>query len=330
MNKLGNLPPKPLVSIITPTFNSGKYLEECIKSILDQDYSRIEHILQDGASTDNTKKILKKYQAPKYRNKIRIYSEPDNGQIDGLNKAIQKAKGDILLVLNADDMLMPFAVSWGVENLKKYPEVGVVYGDVYIINEKSEIYDIYKAHEYSFEELLSVELVPPAQAAFIRREALEKVGFYADTSIETCPDYEMWIRIAQKFPMKHVWGVVTKYRRHDTPQLDSKRKRTVERFVDAKRTVMDRLLKNPKTPKKIRKLTRRAYAGLDYWAYRSAIDLGQAIMAYFYIWRSFLRYPNIGTFGVILKITRIFSYYALQRVVKLFRRSSYAISKHLS
>jgi|SRR3989344_1695621 len=291
---------KPLVSIITPSFNGGQYLEECIKSILDQNYPNIEHIIQDGNSTDQTKKILKKYQNPKYKNRIKIFVAPDKGQTDALNKAIQKTKGDVLLVLNADDMLMPYAVSWGVENLKKYPEVGVIYGDVYIINSKGEICDIYKSHEYSFEELLSVELVPPAQAAFVRRSALEKVGYYTDSALDTCPDYEMWIRIAQKFPMKHVWGVVTKYRHHDTPQLDSKNPRTVQRFLVAKKEVMDRVFNDPKTHAKIKKLRRRAYGSLYTWSATTANELKEYELAFKYKIKAFWFSPTINNFKRIV------------------------------
>lgn len=320
---------KPLVSIITPSFNSGKFIEECIKSILGQDYPNIEHIIQDGNSTDQTKRILKKYQNPKYKNRIYISIEPDKGQTDALNKALQKAKGDILLVLNADDMLMPDAVSWGVENFKKYPDAGVIYGDVYIINSKSEIIDIYKAHEYSYEDLLTLDLVPPAQAAFIRRFALEKVGFYADTSLDTCPDFEMWVRIGQKFPMRHIWGVITKYRHHDEPQLDSKRRRTVERFVIAKKKVLNRFFKGYKKSKKFKKICRRAYAGLDFWAYRCAIDLGQPKMAVFYLIRSYIRHPSWNTFRIILKIIKAFSYFAILKIIKYINTIiNYAFSKN--
>lgn len=294
----------PLVSIVTPSHNSGKYIEECIESILNQDYVNIEHIIQDAQSTDSTKEILKKYSSKKYNGRIRIFSEPDNGQSDGLNKALQKAEGEVILVLNADDMLMANAVSWGVEQLKMHPEAGVVYGDAYIINENGEITNIYKAHSYDFEKLLCVELVPPAQAAFIRRSALEAVGFWADATVDTCPDFEMWVRISRKFPMKHVWGVITKYRHHKTPQLDSKKRRTVERFVKAKREVMDRLFNSPKTPRKIKKLRRRAYGSLYTWAASTALELKDYPSAAQYLVKAFLSYPKLNNFMRLIMVMK--------------------------
>lgn len=307
---------KPLVSIVTPSYNSGRFIEDCIKSILVQDYPNIEHIVQDGGSTDETKRILKKYQKKQYKNRIRIFIEPDKGQSDALNRAIQKSKGDVILVLNADDMLMPYAVSWGVEQLKKNPNVGVIYGDTYIIDEDGEITDIYKAHDYDFERLLCVELVPPAQAAFIRRSALEKVGFWADETLDTCPDYEMWVRIAQKFPMRHVWGVVTKYRHYRSPQLDSKMPRLTKRFVAAKREVMDRLFESKSTPEEIKKLRRRAYASLNQWASQCAYGLGQPKQAFFYLVKSFLLMPTRDKLLKILEELKTFLIYRLSLVLK--------------
>lgn len=309
----------PLVSIVTPSYNSGNYIEKCIQSILNQDYPYIEHIIQDGSSTDKTKKVLKIYQKSQYQHRIKIFIEPDNGQSDALNRAIQKTKGDIILVLNADDMLLPYAVSWGVKQMKNYPDAGVIYGDTYTINEGGEITDIYKAHDYDFERLLCVELVPPAQAAFIRRSALKKVGFWADANLDTCPDYEMWVRIAQKFPMKHVWGVVTMYRHYRSPQLDSKMPRMTKRFVAAKREVMDRLFNSPRVPKEIKKIRRRAYASLDLWASQVAFEMKDAKGGVYYMLRSFIRRPTVNTFGRIYRTFKMFVYFAFLRIIKIFK-----------
>lgn len=319
MSRNKNFKTRTLVSIVTPSYNSGRFIEDCIKSILAQDYSNIEHIIQDGDSTDQTKRILKRYQKPKHRDKIKIFIEKDSGQSDGLNRAIQKTNGEVILVLNADDMLMPHAVTWGIDQLRKYPKVGVIYGDAYIIDEDGEVTDIYKAHNYDFEKLLCVELVPPAQAAFIRRSALKKVGFWADATLDTCPDYEMWVRIALRFPMKHVWGVVTKYRHYQTPQLDSKMPRMTKRFIAAKREVMDRLFNSLVIPREIKKLRRRAYAGLDLWASQVAFNMKDPKIGVFYLLRSFARRPNINTLGRIYDTFRMLAYFAFLRILKILK-----------
>ncbi len=315
--RLADLSKKPLISIVTTCFNSGKYLEECIQSVLGQDYLKVEHIIRDGASTDNTLNLLKKYSQPKYQKRIKIFSEPDNGQSDGLNKAIRKAKGEIILILNADDQLMPTAVSWGIENLEKNPEAGAVYGDTYFINEQSEIIGLYAAHEYDFEKLICVEVVPPAQASFIRRSALEKVGFWVDKTLDTCPDYEMWVRLIQKFPIKHVFGVITKYRKYSSPQLDSKSKRTVGRFVAAKRQVMDRLFNSSKTSQKIKRLKRRAYSSLDYWAAQTAFEMGDWKAGYFYLCRSFVRLSSFKKFMRVYNTSLMLMRFAINKLLKV-------------
>ena len=94
------------ISIITPTFNSEKYLERCIKSIQSQDYNNIEHIIIDGDSTDETRNIIKKYQ----NNKTILISEKDDGIWDAMNKGLKIASGDIVGFLNSDDYYYPNAI----------------------------------------------------------------------------------------------------------------------------------------------------------------------------------------------------------------------------
>lgn len=98
------MPTNPLVSIITPSYNKGEFIEETIQSVLSQTYHNIEYIIIDGKSTDNTEQILKKYPG------INWISEPDKGQTDAINKGMRRAKGEILAYLNADDTYLPDTV----------------------------------------------------------------------------------------------------------------------------------------------------------------------------------------------------------------------------
>jgi cellulose synthase/poly-beta-1,6-N-acetylglucosamine synthase-like glycosyltransferase len=200
---------QPLVSFVTPCFRSARFLEGCIQSVLRQTYPRVEHVIQDGGSDDGTRAILERYP------QVSWVSEADAGQNDGLDRALRRCRGDLILVLNADDELLPDAAQWGVEQLERFPEAGAVYGDQHIINEDGRVVDIYYAPApYSFEGVLCVELVPPAQAAFLRRSALEVVGLGTDPALKTCPDYEMWVRLGLRFPVQCARGFVSRYRQH--------------------------------------------------------------------------------------------------------------------
>ncbi|MEK7580861.1 MAG: glycosyltransferase family 2 protein [Patescibacteria group bacterium] len=290
MFKVNKLRPKPLVSIITPSYNSGLFIEECVQSILVQDYPNIEHIIQDGASTDNSVKILKKYSSPKYRDKIRWISKKDNGPVDAYNQALLRSRGEIILFLGADDILIPSAVSLGVGNMAKFPEAAVIYGDEYIIDEKSRILKTFTPRSYSFTKLLCLELVIPTEASFIRRSVFEKVGFHLDKSLKNAPDYELWLRIGSKFPMRHVGGFVTRYRWHT--QSQSRSPNLLNNFVREKKRVMDRFFLSSSSPKRIKSLKRRAYIGLYFWAATMQISYGAKYRAVKNLARALLFDPS--------------------------------------
>lgn len=281
---------RPLVSIVTPSYNSGRYIKECIESVLSQDYSNIEHIIQDGASTDNTVEVLREYGRPKCRSKIKWVSKIDKGPVDAYNQALLRSRGEIVLFLGADDVLLPSAVSWGVRNMAKFPKVAVIYGDEYIVDENSHILKTFIPKSFNFVKLLCLELVPPTEASFIRRSIFEKVGFYLDDSLKNAPDYELWLRISSKFQMMHVTGFVTRYRWHS--QSQSRTPNLINNFVHEKKQVMDRIFLSPQTAKKIKKIKRRAYAGLYFWAATMQISYGAKYRAIKFLTRAFLLSPT--------------------------------------
>ena len=244
-----------LISILTPSYNSAKYIEETIQSVINQTYLFVEHIIQDGNSTDGTKIILEKYSH--YTDWL---SEPDSGEADGLNRAVQRARGDIFLVLNADDVLLPDSCSWAVRQFKENPEVAVIYGNQYMINSKGEILYERIASQYNFIKELCVENVIPAQTAFIQRKYFEKAGLYIDASLPVIPDYEIWMRIGLKFPMLYIPAFICKYRVHDEQQTSQIRK-----IEETRVRIMDRVFNN-KEFADLQKYRERAYAGNLHWA----------------------------------------------------------------
>lgn len=153
--------------------------------------------------------------------------------------------------------------------MRRHAEAAVIYGDVLLIDEEGKGIGGFLGPEYNFERIFCVEEVIPAQAAFIRRSSLEQVGLGTDPELDTCPDFEMFVRLGLQFPMQHVRGFVTKYRYYHRP-LDGAAPRSVERFVQSKALVMKRCFANSSGPVALSSLRRRAHAGLYLWASEEA------------------------------------------------------------
>jgi len=192
----------PLVSIITPSYNSGRFLEDALRSILAQDYPHIEHLVIDGGSTDDTLQILKRYQ-----NRITWMSKPDEGQADALNKGFKLARGEVLGWLNADDTYQPGAVGSAVAWLQSHPAVDLVYGGFNFINEGREILYTHIPPQFSLEKLLYGDIIPQA-AMFFRRRIIEEIGG-VDPHLHYVMDWEFVLRIARNYRVQRVpavWG----------------------------------------------------------------------------------------------------------------------------
>ncbi len=184
---------KPLVSIVTPSFNQGKFIEETIKSVLSQDYPHLEYIVIDGSSTDGTVEILKKYE-----DRMQWKSEPDLGQADAVNKGFLRAKGEILGWLNSDDTYTPGAVSTVVEHFLRNPEIIMVYGNAHFIDEDGNVTGNYPSERFRLKQLAE-RCFLSQPTVFIKREVFGKIGLL-DIKLRTCMDYEYWIRVGQSYP----------------------------------------------------------------------------------------------------------------------------------
>jgi glycosyltransferase involved in cell wall biosynthesis len=179
----------PLVSIVTPSYQQGQFLGQCIESVLAQDYPRIEYFVFDGGSTDESREILKRYNG-----RFFWKSERDGGQTNAINAGLKLAKGDILSYLNSDDLLLPSAVSTIVEEWKRRPSVDLFYGRANYINENGGVIGEYDTREFQLEEFKKhCTICQPA--AFWCRRIMNCVGLF-DEDFQTAMDYEYWQRIA--------------------------------------------------------------------------------------------------------------------------------------
>jgi GT2 family glycosyltransferase len=206
------MPKLPRITVITPSFNQGQFLEESIRSVLDQEYPDLEYLLIDGGSRDQSLEVIQKY-AQRFDYWV---SEADNGQSDAINKGFQRATGDLVAWLNADDFYLPGAFKKIAQVYQSYSDASFYFGDGYRVDERGQI----KSH---FFPESGVRFYLPAliyglnyilqPSTFINRIALEKVG-YLDPHLHWGLDTDLWIRLAKEaepLPVQEVFAASREY-----------------------------------------------------------------------------------------------------------------------
>jgi hypothetical protein len=187
-----------LVSIITPSFNQAKYLEQTIRSVLSQDHPRIEYIVMDGASTDGSVDTIEKYA-----DELTYWeSQKDNGQADAINKGFARASGDIIAWLNSDDFYLPGTVSAAVKIFDENPDAVLVYGNMLAVDENGATFNTLTYKQLTLEDLLCFQIIGQP-AVFMRRSALQKTSGL-DLSFHFLLDHLLWIQIAKHGRILHV------------------------------------------------------------------------------------------------------------------------------
>ncbi len=183
--------PQPLVSIVTPTFNTARFLERTIESVLAQDYAAIEYIVMDGGSTDGTQAVLERFSG-----RLQYVSAPDGGTADAINQGFLKSRGSIFAWLNADDTYPPGAVRAEVCRLMAAPDVAVVYGEGLWTDENDAVLGRYPTVSPYDDTILERECFICQPAAFMRRTAFEENGML-NPSFHFAFDYDLWIRLSK-------------------------------------------------------------------------------------------------------------------------------------
>lgn len=203
------------ITVITPSFNQGHFIERTIRSILEQTFEgELEYLVIDGGSTDDTLRVLKKYS-----DRLDYVSEKDEGLADAVNKGLGRATGEIIGWLNSDDLYRPGALQRVVHHFREHPDCMWLYGKCRIIDATDrEIYrnvTRYKnllLRRYSYGRLLTENYISQP-AVFFRKSLIEEVGML-DTGRKFAMDYDLWLRFGKRYPAAVVPEYLSDFRRH--------------------------------------------------------------------------------------------------------------------
>lgn len=205
-----NIPPR--ISIITPSFNQGSFIEATILSVLEQGYPDLEHIIVDGGSTDGTLAILASYPH------LTVISEPDHGQAEALNKGLRRVSGEIIGWLNSDDTYYPGALAGAVEAIDPARGIYIAMGRCAYIDEAgkptgAEHPSAFVSHRRTVEVWKGYTI--PNPAVFFHRRVYEECGGL-DESLYFALDFDLFCRYTARFPITVVDKVWATYRLHQS------------------------------------------------------------------------------------------------------------------
>lgn len=243
-----------LVSILTPSFNQGRWLADNLKSVACQSYPAIEHIVMDGGSTDGTLQILQHSG-----DHVRWWSEPDRGQSHALNKAFEQSQGEVIGWLNSDDAYVDKrAIERVVDCFHRNPDVGVVYGHGLLVNASNKVLSYLWAPRFNPSTLrLAVFFVQPS--VFMRRSILTSPLVSED--LHYVMDRDLWLRLLNRTTFHRVDTVI------GLDRLQPSRKTRQEGYLIERRTYTARQGINPDS--KLRRFLQQSHKLL--YRYRGLI-----------------------------------------------------------
>ena len=201
----------PRISLVTPVFNSGKYIEATIRSILAQAYPNLEYFIIDGGSTDNTLNVIRKYES-----QISGWvSEPDNGMYDALNKGFARTTGEVMGWISATDQLHIGGLAVAGSVLRDLPDVEWITGRPTCINEEGMTVEVVSLPRWSRMRFLAgFNRYIQQESTFWRRSLWEKAGGYVDASRRMASDFELWVRFFRHAQLYPVEALIGSFRKH--------------------------------------------------------------------------------------------------------------------
>jgi FkbM family methyltransferase len=181
--------PAPMITVVTPSLQQGRFLERTLYSVLRQDYPALEYVVQDGGSTDETLAVLESFDGAI----TRWRSEPDSGQGDAINRGFRETRGEIMAWLNADDLLLPGALAYVARYFDEHPDVDVVYGHRIMIDEHDRQIGKWVMPAHDDRALTYADYVPQ-ETLFWRRRIWDAVGGSVDTRFAYALDWDLLLR----------------------------------------------------------------------------------------------------------------------------------------
>jgi len=223
----------PLVSVIVPSFNQGRFIRETLDSILSQDYRPLEILVIDGGSTDNTVEVLQSYGN---RPELKWWSEPDEGVTDAVNKGLKRVAGEILAIQSSDDVYLPGAIRTAVEAMAAQEDVALVYGDVEYIDEHSRLVAQEILAPFDLKRYLGRFSYIPQPSTFFRASVAKEIGGWRQ-EVSYAADADYWMRIATGQKVKKLDRVIARYRYH-SEQRDIQRPKIARDWEQAVRDLL--------------------------------------------------------------------------------------------
>lgn len=208
----------PRISIITPSYNQGQYLEQTIRSVLSQNYPNLEYIIIDGASTDNSVEIIRKYSS-----RITSWvSEPDSGQSEALEKGFRQATGDIAAWINSDDFYEKDAFYKVAQAYKQQP-FSFYCGACHMVDHDGKFLRLLYTPKITHRTLTQYwkpHFCPPQPSIFFRRALMDELGGL-DRTLHYAMDFDLWLKASRKYSFHHTADNLSYYRVHQDSKTGS-------------------------------------------------------------------------------------------------------------
>ncbi len=205
----GGRPATPLITVVTLSYNQGRFIRATIESVLSQNYPRLEYIIMDGGSTDETAAVVSEYAS-----RLTWISEKDNGQSHAINKGFRMAKGELVSWLNSDDIIFPGALRLAADEFQKNPRLGAVYGEGHEIYADGKFRQRFPCTEpFNLWKLVHLSDYILQQTSYFRKDVLDEVG-YVDEELHYGMDWDLFIRIGKRYEIGYIpklMGAIREY-----------------------------------------------------------------------------------------------------------------------